>query len=366
MFKKTTTWLFFFILIGLFSANYLFEATVLEARWTEQTIPTRTPVPAPTSSSGGSSGSSGSSGNSGGNSGGNAPAPTSTAIPATATATSVPVTLAATIDSGTIYIPSTCGQVTFESNQGSANVRSGPSQDFRTISQLVFLEVRPVIGRSATAEWWYIELPSGGLGWVADIAGNITGNITTVPIVDESGNIITDTPTWNPTPNPDCPTAVPTATTIPPTATPILPTNTPTNTPVADTSGQETTDETVDQEETTQVVVTETATAEPSLTPAPPTATPTPSPTAETVAEVENIDISDSDQNGEENVEEAEAESNEETNPIEIVNTTANQEETPTESGGINWFIISGIILIGLGGGAYVFQRFQTGTIGSE
>jgi hypothetical protein len=94
------------------------------------------------------------------------------------------------------------------------NVRLGPGLDYEPIDSLVFLEVRPIIGRAEFATWWLIQLPNNITGWVADQAVQVQGYTGQIPIVVPpalEGATPTPGPLWEPTPNPVC-TPLPTAT----------------------------------------------------------------------------------------------------------------------------------------------------------
>ena len=212
-----------------------------------QTVPTRTPIGAPATATqppddGGSPG--------------NTPTPTNT--PGTnATATQLPVTLAATQVGNFVTTAVPCGGQPTVQALNTTYVRSGPGTDYEIVDSLVYLEVRPVVGRAADAAWWLIELETGQRGWVANTVVDVQGYVAIVPIAVSppitlsNGALATPTagPTWNPTPLPTC-TVTPTATA---TASPP-----PTGTAATVTATQE---------------PTAVATATPTVTPASPTAT---------------------------------------------------------------------------------------------
>jgi hypothetical protein len=113
------------------------------------------------------------------------------------------------------------------------NVRRGPGLDYEIIAQIVFLEVRPIIGRSEYDEWWLVELASGDSGWVANSIGlsqGFVGNVPIVPAPAIDGETATPGVLWQPTQLPFCTvtpthtatasaTATATATALPPTGT---------------------------------------------------------------------------------------------------------------------------------------------------
>lgn len=180
-----------------------------------QTIPTRTPTPAPATAtpSGG-----------GNNNGGNNPTPTSTAEASsgpTATSTLLPVNIAPTPVGGFLPTAVPCGASPTIQTLGATNVRSGPGLAYDVIGDLVFLEVRYIVGRAETAEWWLIQFNNGQLGWVANDVVIVQGYTPIVPIVEVPPlNGVTPTPgaLWNPTPPPFCtvtPAPTNTATAVP-------------------------------------------------------------------------------------------------------------------------------------------------------
>ena len=105
----------------------------------------------------------------------------------------------------------------------NANVREGPSVDFKVVGALLKGQSATILGRDPIAPWFYITFTAGqgGKGWVAASTVTTSGDISIVPTLNSP-------PTYTPTPT-DTPT--PTAT-FTPTATPtITPTPTPSATP---------------------------------------------------------------------------------------------------------------------------------------
>lgn len=191
------------------------------------TVPTKTPQPEPTveptSDNGG---------------GGN---PTSQ--PPTATArvpTAVPTArdLAPTPEGGFLPTAVPCGIDPTVFALAATNVREGPGQAYPVMAQLVFWEVRPIIGRSGDVPYWQISLVDGRIGWVDSTVVETQGNLSVIPIVAAPPlNGVTPTPTlgWNPPLPTECeplptrtavPTQAPTTETIvlPPTETAVPPT----------------------------------------------------------------------------------------------------------------------------------------------
>ena len=220
-----------------------------------QTVPTRTPTGAPATATeppdnGGSPG--------------NTPAPTNT--PGTnATATQLPVTLAATQVGNFVATAVPCGGQPTVQALNTTYVRSGPGTDYEIVDTLVYLEVRPIVGRAADAAWWLIELETGQRGWVADTVVDVQGYVAIVPIAVSppievsAGRVATPTPgaTWNPTPRPTCtvtPTSTATASPPPATASPTATAKvTATKEPTAVATATPTTTSTVEAEAVAEV-----------------------------------------------------------------------------------------------------------------
>ncbi len=178
-----------------------------------QTIPTRTSTPPPTATNAPSNPN---------------PNPTNTPdVPtATATATKIPATLGPTPEGGYIATAVSCSNQPTLIATNPTNIRSGPSTTYDLIGQLIFLEVRPIIGRAQNAEWWQISLAEGTMGWVADAVVTVNGYTDIVPVITTPAG---DGPAWNPTPNPSCtvtPTPLPTETATPTATETPLPTET--------------------------------------------------------------------------------------------------------------------------------------------
>lgn len=211
-----------------------------------QTIPTRTPTPSPPTATQPS--------------GGGGTNPTATHTPAAAvaspTSTLLPVNIAPTPVGGFLPTAVPCGSSPTIQTLGATNVRSGPGLQYDVIGELVYLEVRYIVGRAETAEWWLIQFNNGQLGWVSNDIVLVQGYTPIVPIVEApplNGSTPTPAALWNPTPFPSCtvtpvpsntptaaaetaqvvaePTATPTSppTEIPPTE--VLPTATPISQP---------------------------------------------------------------------------------------------------------------------------------------
>lgn len=146
-------------------------------------------------------------------------------------------------------------------------MRSGPGLEYDVIGQLVYLEVRYIVGRAETAEWWLIQFNNGQFGWVADEIVLVQGYTPIVPVVEApplDGSTPTPGAIWNPTPIPFC------------TVTPV-PTDTPTTAPTATSSDVVETLPTETRTPTepapTEVRPTATAIVQPTAVPPQPTAT---------------------------------------------------------------------------------------------
>ncbi|MCA9929274.1 MAG: hypothetical protein KC419_12370 [Anaerolineales bacterium] len=221
------------------------------------TIPTKTPEPPPTQKP------------TSGSQNPPPPAATETPITATATNTAVPVTLAATPQGGFVPTAAACGTQPTIQTVNNTRVRQGPGTDYDIAAELVFLEVRPIVGRAADAEWWQIMLADGSLGWVADAVVTVQGNISVVPIVATpllDGIAPTAGPAWNPTVPSGCEalavwTSTPEPTAVPPTDTPEPLTAAATEEPAATDTAVPSTD--------TPIPLTDTPIPEPTVEPTP-------------------------------------------------------------------------------------------------
>lgn len=237
---------YFWSLFGLFFGLIIFLANPdlepVAGFFANQTIPTRTPTPPPTATSS--------------NPGGGNPTVTPTPPRVTPTSTLLPVDIAPTPVGGFLPTAVPCSSKPTIQTRGATNVRSGPGINYSVVGELVFLEVRYIVGRAETAEWWLIQFNNGQLGWVADDVVLVQGYTPIVPLV-EAPPLANGTPTpgavWNPTPIPFCtvtpiptetapPTAAVSPTGVQPSATPlpteppatlVLPTNTPIVQPTA-------------------------------------------------------------------------------------------------------------------------------------
>ena len=138
------------------------------------TVPTRTPTPLPPTATSP-------------NNGGNNPTATFTpevTIDATATAPAPAVTFAPTPVGG--FLPTAVPGSNNPTIQtlGPTNVRNGPSTDHEIIGELVYLEVRFIVGRTEASDWWLIQFNDGQLGWVSSQVVLVQGSTINVPIVD--------------------------------------------------------------------------------------------------------------------------------------------------------------------------------------
>ena len=200
-----------------------------------QTVPTATPIPQPATDTPIPPTNTPDSNGNGNNTPTNTPQAGSTA-----TSTLIPAsTLAPTPVDGYLPTAAPCDDSPTIQAFNNLNIRQGPGTDYEIMGRMVFLEVRPIIGRSQFEQWWLISLPDGSSGWVADSIGLSQGYIGNVPVVPAPA-INDQTPTpgtpWQPTPRASCtvtptytpsptptetatPTASATATAVPPTAT---------------------------------------------------------------------------------------------------------------------------------------------------
>lgn len=121
--------------------------------------------------------------------------------------------------------PDPCAPATLTPSSNIVNVRAWPGPDYQLLERLREGEVRQVIGRHGWYQWWQIETAGGALGWVWDSAVTVSGDILSVPIVDE-GVIPEDVSApWQPTPHAPC-LATPAPAAVAVLSTPIPPSGT--------------------------------------------------------------------------------------------------------------------------------------------
>lgn len=132
--------------------------------------------------------------------------------PDSATATPAGETGAEATTESTFYptaVPCSNQPTILALNANLINVRSGPDTRYPVVGSLLFREVRPIIGRDASAPWWLIQLNDRQTGWVADAVVEVQGNTTAVPIVAApplDGATVTPGVPWQPTTPPPCAT----------------------------------------------------------------------------------------------------------------------------------------------------------------
>ncbi|GMQ79406.1 MAG: hypothetical protein BMS9Abin02_1994 [Anaerolineae bacterium] len=197
-----------------FGINGMLDANSRSSRSANQsTVPTRTPTPVPVTPKPGES----------------SPTPELSPEAQTETASSPTIDLVLTPEGGYLLTAVPCTEPPTVQALDTVNIRLGPGIDFELIGELVFLEVRPIVGRSEFVPWWLIELADKSNGWVIDEAVSVSGYIGNVPVADSDlAADATPSPqsTWAPTVEPQC-TPLPTHTQTPPA------TNTPTKETVA-------------------------------------------------------------------------------------------------------------------------------------
>lgn len=201
----------------LFAFSILsFETTAAMEPVKQITIPSRTPTPGsipPTSPPPPAT-----------STPGNSPPPATTqatSTPVAATKTPIPTTVVVTPIGGVLPTAQPCDTSPTIQTSSTVNVRLGPGTNYTVISQLVFAEVRPIVGRSKYSPWWLIQLADGTQGWVADSTVQVSGYTGNIPLVSApaiNNKTPTPGPAWNPTPVPGCEN-IPTATAVPATAT---------------------------------------------------------------------------------------------------------------------------------------------------
>jgi hypothetical protein len=225
--KLLPQWLFLLLVVGFIIVALVVPGNLTYGSPGKQiTVPTRTPDPGPgeptnTPDPGpGEPTNTPDPGGGGGGGGTSEATPVATTIGSTATVVSTPATAVPTPLGGYLPTAQACDTTPTVRSTGNVFVRRGPGTNYEAVTSLQYLEVRPIRGRAANAEWWLIELGDGTLAWVANLAIQVQGYTGLVPVAPPpalpNGSTPTPGPLWNPTPNPVC-TVVPTAT---PTATP--------------------------------------------------------------------------------------------------------------------------------------------------
>lgn len=130
-----------------------------------------------------------------------------TETPESGSGETTPAALAPTPLGGYLPTAEPCNLQPVVQSLGSVNVREGPGIDYSPVGFLVYLEVRPIVGRAGEEAWWYIELVDGTFGWVSDqavIVSGYTGLVEIMPAPAIDGNTPTPGSPWEPTPNPTC------------------------------------------------------------------------------------------------------------------------------------------------------------------
>ncbi|GEM_PF-2082561 len=98
--------------------------------------------------------------------------------------------------------------VTATAGNSAVRMRSGPGTRFSRVGSLPAGASAPVLGRNAAGDWLYIEY-SGVRGWVAGWLCIITGDLNSVPVVDQNGNGAAPAPpSPQPPSNPGEPTGI--------------------------------------------------------------------------------------------------------------------------------------------------------------
>ena len=115
----------------------------------------------------------------------------------------------------------------------NANVREGPSVNFKVVGALLQGQSATILGRIPNTPWFYISFTTGqgGKGWIAASTVTTSGDVNSAPVVNSP-------PTYTPTPT-NTPTATATHTPTPTRTATATPTSThtpsatptPTNTP---------------------------------------------------------------------------------------------------------------------------------------
>ncbi|MGH2536969.1 MAG: hypothetical protein ACRDHL_06225 [Candidatus Promineifilaceae bacterium] len=128
-----------------------------------------------------------------------------------------------------------CGAPTIQVLSVQANVRAGPWVTYPALGALAEGDVRPLVGRHESIQWWAIEMPDGAVGWISNVVIRVDGNLEGLPLLpapDTGAFVPSPAELWFPQSSAPCeaaaspapeqtPTAVATPTaTISPTLTP--------------------------------------------------------------------------------------------------------------------------------------------------
>ncbi len=186
----------------ILSIDGILDANSGTYRSNQSTVPTRTPTPVPVTPKPGES----------------SPTPQLSPTVQTEIASSPTIDLVLTPEGGYFSTAVPCTEPPTVQALDSVNIRKGPGIDFEIIGELVFLEVRPIVGISEFVPWWLIELADKSTGWVIDEAVSVSGYIGNVPAAESelaAGATPSPQSTWAPTVEPQC-TPLPTHTQTPP------------------------------------------------------------------------------------------------------------------------------------------------------
>lgn len=88
-------------------------------------------------------------------------------------------------DEGSVVAPASGSGVTATSTT-TVRIRSGPGTSFRVVGRVPVNTLVPVVGRNEDSSWLFID-NAGTRGWVASHLFTVSGDLNTVPVVDENG-----------------------------------------------------------------------------------------------------------------------------------------------------------------------------------
>jgi uncharacterized protein YraI/predicted Zn-dependent protease len=100
-------------------------------------------------------------------------------------------------DEGSVAIPAAVSGVTATATV-TVRIRSGPGTSYKVVGRVPTNTLLPVLGRNAPSSWLYIDY-LGIKGWVSSSLFLLSGDLNTVPVVDQNGNGAGGVPPSQPT-----------------------------------------------------------------------------------------------------------------------------------------------------------------------
>ncbi len=121
------------------------------------------------------------------------PSPTleNTPLPPEDTATSIPSETPLPTDTPLPTATSTPSVPIAWPKDANVNCRYGYGTDWVAVGALVTGQPATIMGKNATASWWYVNLPNSTQCWVAASVTNTAGNLAGLPVYDQSTASVT-------------------------------------------------------------------------------------------------------------------------------------------------------------------------------